>query len=37
MPRWAWGPSAHSSASSRPPVPITRIGNMNDVVRKPVP
>ena len=37
IPRWAWAPLAHASASERPPAPVISIGNMKSVVRKPVP
>ena len=37
MPRWACAPPAHASRRSRPPAPVTSIGNMKSFVLKPVP
>ncbi len=37
MPMWACAPPSHSASRSAPPTPLTRIGNMKSLVRKPVP
>ena len=37
MPRCACAPSAQVSRRSRPSAPVTCIGNMKSLVRKPVP